>query len=481
VLVLHPVAEFELLFFLLAQGRVSLSSRPGSIDHVFRLIGLTRFHMKEIARGRLTGPAVFSRLATRIQNVSFFATFMPGTRNQLGIVFLTVFLDLVGFGIVLPLLPLYSSHFGASGFMIGAIMAIYSVMQFLFSPIWGAWSDRIGRRPLLLFSTAGSAISYAIFGFGSAMAGTTALLIFLGSRALAGVCGANITVAQACIADVTPPEKRSQRMALIGVAFGLGFILGPVIGGYSLHWYGLAGPGWVAAGLCFLNFIGAWTFLPESLRPNSDHAPRRPRIAQWIHTLTHPKIGLLVGVFFLSTFCFTCFEVTIGLLVSRNFGLDFRNGADAKTITYLFAYCGVIGVIVQGGLIGRMVKWMGEPRLIALSLVLTAGSLTPLPFLHAWPSLLAALAMLALGSGLTRAPVFGLISNLTAASEQGATIGVAQSAGSLARIAGPLFAATLFQRHPASPYLAAGALAFFTAFLVWQSLVVEKVEPAIAR
>lgn len=395
---------------------------------------------------------------------------MKNRRPQLGIIFLTVFIDLIGFGIVLPILPLYSKNFGASGLMIGCIMGIYSLMQFLFSPVWGQWSDRIGRRPLLLFSTFGAAISYIVFALGSGSSGNTALLIFLFARALAGFCGANITVAQAYIADITPPEKRSKSMAIIGVAFGLGFIVGPMLGGWSTVHFGFSGAGWVAASLCAVNFIGTYFLLPESLKPTSEHVKPRPRFAQWMHTLGHPRIGLLIGVFFLSTFCFTTFEVTLGLLVGKNFDIDFKQPAGMKMVTYLFAYCGIIGVLVQGGM-GRLVKKLGEAKLIAISMILVAISLAWLGFIHHWPDLWVALALLSTGSGLVRAPVFGLISILAPANEQGATIGVAQSAGSLARITGPVFAATLFEFHPAWPYLVSGTLAFVVAILVWQWIV----------
>src|SRR3954468_21240001 len=184
------------------------------------------------------------------------------------VVFLTVFIDLIGFGIVLPLLPIYSRNFGASGLMIGIIGASFSAMQFIFAPAWGRLSDRIGRRPVLLVSTAGAAVSYVIFGIGSALTGQTALLVILGSRMLAGICGANITVAQAYIADITPPEDRSRRMGLIGMAFGLGFIFGPVIAGFSMKFFGVTGPGWVAAGLCAANFLFTALRLPESWRPD---------------------------------------------------------------------------------------------------------------------------------------------------------------------------------------------------------------------
>jgi DHA1 family tetracycline resistance protein-like MFS transporter len=391
------------------------------------------------------------------------------------VVFLTVFIDLIGFGIVLPLLPIYARNFGASGWMIGAIMGSYSLMQFLFAPGWGRLSDRIGRRPVLLVSTAGAAASYALFAVGSGLAGMTALMVLLASRVFAGICGANITVAQAYIADITPPAERSKKMGLIGMAFGLGFIFGPALGGISIHALGVQGPGWVAMGLCATNFILALAILPESWQPTSEHAARRPRLAQWSHTFHHPKVGLLIVVFFLATFCFTCFETTLGLLVGKNFHLDVNSDQDAKIIGYLFAFCGIIGAAVQGGAIGRMVKRSGEPRLIANSLFLVAISMAPMPFVRgsgptAWILLLLTLAILAIGSSLTRPPVFGLISMLTPANEQGSTIGVAQSASSLARIVGPIFAATLLEYYPPLPYLICSAISLFTALLVVQRL-----------
>jgi len=362
--------------------------------------------------------------------------------------------------------------------MIGAIMASFSAMQFLFAPGWGHLSDRIGRRPVLLVSTAGAAISYALFAFGSSLAAPIALWVLLGSRMFAGICGANITVAQAYIADITPPSDRSRRMGLIGMAFGLGFIFGPALGGISLHLFGVQGPGWVASVFCAINFVLTLAILPESWQPASEHVAGRPRLAQWLHTLSHPKIGLLVVVFFLATFCFACFETTLGLLVGRNFHLDVHRDQDAKVICYLFAYCGIIGASVQGGAIGRIVKKSGEPRMIANSLFLVALSMAPMPFVQghgagAWLLLLAVLAILSIGSSLTRPPVFGLISNLTPAHEQGATIGIAQSAGSLARIIGPIFAATLLDVSAPMPYLICSGISLVTALVVVQKLCRE--------
>jgi MFS family permease len=344
-------------------------------------------------------------------------------------------------------------------------------MQFVFAPVWGRLSDRIGRRPVLLISTLGAAASYVLFGISCGVENhTLALWLMVASRAFAGICGGNITVAQAYIADVTPPQQRSKKMGLIGMAFGLGFIFGPIIGGVSLKHLGHSGPGWIAAGLCAANFLLALFILRESRQPTSEHVAPRPRFNQWTHTLGKPQIGLLVGVFFLATFCFSCFESTLPLLVSDNFQIDIQNDeASASTVIYLFAYCGIISAFVQGGAIGRLVKKLGEPKLIALSLIFTALSLGLIPFIkgatqlswgillrpegQSWLAMLAVLALLSIGSALTRPPLFGLLSNLTSADQQGETIGVAQSAGSLARILGPIFATTTLHYLPPLPYL----------------------------
>ena len=405
-------------------------------------------------------------------------------RPSILVIFLTVFIDLVGFGIVVPLVPVFSRHYGASGFVIGAIIASFSAMQFLFSPVWGKLSDRHGRRPILLLSTAGAAVSYVVFALGSGIADhTTALWVLLLARTFAGICGGNITVAQAYIADITPPENRSKRMGLIGMAFGLGFIFGPAISGIALKYFGATAPGWVAAALCAINFFLALFILVESRQPSSTPAANRPRFAQWTHTLAQPKIGLLVLIFFLATFAFSCFESTLALLVSDNFNLGITKdeSGPATTVISLFVFCGLIGACIQGGMIGRLVKKFGEPKLIAISLFMTGLSLALLPFLKgdgplawsgllhagggAWIKMLLALALLSIGSSLTRAPVFGLLSNLTAADEQGATIGVAQSFGSLARILGPLFAATLYMHNHWLPYLICGVISIGAAVL----------------
>jgi DHA1 family tetracycline resistance protein-like MFS transporter len=275
-------------------------------------------------------------------------------------------------------------------------------------------------------------------------------------------------------------------MGLIGMAFGLGFIFGPAIGGLSLKHLGNTGPGWVAAGFCAANFITAVFILAESRKPGSEPVAPRPHLHQWRHTLAQPRIGLLVVVFFMATFCFSCFESTLPLIVSDNFNLHIQSDqTSASTVMYLFVYCGLIGALVQGGAIGRLVKKLGEPKLIALSLILTAISFAMLPFIsgtarlswavlvrpegHPWLLMLGALGLLSVGTSLTRPPLFGLLSNLTKPEEQGANIGVAQGAGSLARILGPIFATALLPIKAALPYLACTlVLIVTTLLLVWR-------------
>ncbi len=431
-------------------------------------------------------------------------------KPSLLVIFLTVFVDLIGFGIVLPLLPKYVRDFGASGWMLGAIVASYSLMQFLFAPWWGKLSDRIGRRPVLLVSTAGFVVSYALFAIGSGLTNPAAAMgIILASRVLSGVCGANITVAQAYIADLTPPADRSRKMGLIGMAFGLGFICGPALAVVALLWLGLSGPGWIAAGICLLNFGLAWFFLGES-RPADATAPARAggRFDHWREVLSRPGIGLLVGVFFLATFAFSCFETTLGLVIAENFRFA-KGTTDAEiAIAFLFALSGLIGAFVQGGPIGRLVRTLGEARLVALSLILVGASLVPLPFFTgspavsltalwkdpdasrwrffgmlfvvggpAWVLLLVNVSLLAIGSGLTRPPLFGLISMLTPAVEQGATLGVAQGSGALARILGPLFASATFMWHPALPYTVCALLALVAGLVTWSKA--SQLRPAV--
>jgi len=375
------------------------------------------------------------------------------------VIFLTVFIDLIGFGICLPLLPKYAERYGAQGWKIGAAMGVYSLMQLVFAPWWGQLSDRIGRRPVLLVSNFGSIVAYGLFGLSAQFVGETGFWILVGSRVFAGICGANLSVASAFIADVTTPEKRSKGMGLIGMAFGLGFILGPVLGSQAFKHFGLAGPGVVAAVICAINFVLGCIILPETRKKDAEPPVRRPRFEQIRHVLAMKEVGFLIGIYFLGTFAFTAFESTLPLL------LDAKLKFDEEHVGYVFAFCGIMAAMVQGGGIGRLVKSFGERRLIGASLIVVAISLVLMPLANTLATLLGALAVFAIGSGINRAPTMGLISQLSPADEQGTTLGVAQSAGTLARVLGPTVATTLYDLWLPAPYLACATIALLAGLL----------------
>ncbi len=379
--------------------------------------------------------------------------------SPLLVIFLTVFIDLIGFGICLPLLPKYAERYGAQGWKIGAAMGVYSLMQLVFAPWWGQLSDRIGRRPVLLVSNFGSIVAYGLFGLSAQFVGETGFWILVGSRVFAGICGANLSVASAFIADVTTPEKRSKGMGLIGMAFGLGFILGPVLGSQAFKHFGLAGPGVVAAVICAINFVLGCIILPETRKKDAAPPVRRPRFEQIRHVLAMKEVGFLIGIYFLGTFAFTAFESTLPLL------LDAKLKFDEEHVGYVFAFCGIMAAMVQGGGIGRLVKSFGERRLIGTSLIVVAISLVLMPLANTLPTLLGALAVFAIGSGINRAPTMGLISQLSPADEQGTTLGVAQSAGTLARVLGPTVATTLYDLWLPAPYLACATIALLAGLL----------------
>src|SRR5215210_569596 len=275
-------------------------------------------------------------------------------RSPLLVIFVTVFIDLVGFGIVIPVLPFYvvGTQFDASPRMVGLLFASYSVMQLIFTPVLGRLSDRYGRRPVLFFSLLGTSAGFLILGF------ATALWMLFAGRIIDGISGGNISTAQAYIADVTTPEERAKGMGLIGAAFGLGFIFGPAIGGILSRW-GIGVPFLFAAGLAFANAVLLYFTLPETVTP--DH-PARVSAAgggwsQITASLKQPKLAFVLLIFFLFVVAFSIMTASFALYTMYRFGFDAQHNG------YLFGFIGVIGVLIQGVLIGRLVKRWGETPL----------------------------------------------------------------------------------------------------------------------
>lgn len=382
----------------------------------------------------------------------------PGRRALL-VLFLTVLLDLVGFGIVLPLLPLYADGFGATGTAVGLLVTVYSVAQFFMAPLWGRLSDRFGRKPILILGLVGSALAYLVFAW------SRNLTWLFASRILAGIGGATIPVAEAYIADVTPPERRAGNMGLIGAAFGLGFTIGPALGGVMAS-ISFEAPGYLAAGLCLANALLAATLIHETL-PRTRRAEIRPLAAAghpvvaMARALRMPDLRRVLILYFLFTAAFAVIQPTLSLFGQVRFALDDRQ------VGYLFAFLGLVSAAMQGGIVRRLVPRFGEVRLIQLSGIPFVVGLVLLGLAPSLPVLLLALAVLAVGYGGALPPVLGLVSRVAPAHIQGGVLGVGQSVGSLARIVGPLAAGVAFDVGPSVPYLlGAGVAGLATAMAV---------------
>ncbi len=357
-------------------------------------------------------------------------------KASLTVIFLTVFIDLMGFGILIPILPTFASkNLGASDFEIGIVVAIYSLFQFLFNPIFGRLSDKFGRRPIILISLFMTSISYVIFSYST----TFALLLF--SRILAGLGGSNIGVAQAYIADITPKEERSKGMGMIGAAFGLGFLFGPLIGGFlSSYSYMIAGFG--SAAFSGLALIFALFFLPESLKEKKSDQKFKFRLFEYEYTkrtLTHPQIGFLITLFFIIVFSMANIYGTFAILGYKHYGFtDQQNG-------YLFGIVGIVGAIIQGGLIRYLSKKFEDKTLILSGTFLMMLGLGMLPYGVNFLGVALVAAVLAIGTGILQPTVLSMVSKVSPDKEQGAILGINQSFASLARVLGPIWGGFSFE------------------------------------
>ena len=384
------------------------------------------------------------------------------SRRALLVLFLAVFVDLLGFGIIIPLLPLYADQLDASDVAIGLLLASFSLMQFLCAPLWGRLSDRVGRRPILLLGLGSSCVFYGLFAFASWQA---SLLWMFVARIGAGMAGATIPTAQAYIADVTAPQRRARRMALLGMAFGLGFTFGPLIGAVAVGWVGPGqlpvGPGVAASGLSGTAFLIGLFWLPEPPRrrpvQTTVAASRFVWSVLWSRRVSR-SVPWLVASSFLVTLAFANFETTLSRYVKDVFGFSYRQ------LFLLFAGVGLTLAVAHGALVRPLVSRMRELPTIVLGCLLLGAGMAGLALAAAYnskaslvgPALLTVVGYAALPPSLQ-----ALLSRRSDAEVQGAVLGVGQSASALARILGPIMGNVLYSLHPAHnlPYTSGALIA----------------------
>ena len=375
------------------------------------------------------------------------------------VVFLTVCVDFIGFGLILPLLTRYAEDFGAGGVQIGILFLSYSLMQMLVSPWWGRLSDKWGRKPVLMISIGGNAVSLAL----AAMAGSYAWLLV--ARVLSGILTSNVAVAAAYIADMTDGEERSVGMGMLGAARGIGFVLGPIIGG-ELSVFGIAAPFWGAALLATVNFLAAVIVLPETA-PKQDSRMRTGFWASLKVMRRNPLFEKILTIAFVQVVAFSMLEMAYVLFIERRFELN-----PTQTTLYagrVFTFIGVVLALVQGLLLRRLVVIFSEATLLkaGISMVLAAMVLIPVTPVGVWPFFLFATALAGGGQALVAPTLLSLVSRLAQDSAQGATMGAYQSVQSLARVVGPLCAGILFDLSGENlPYQVAAGL---TALALWRA------------
>ncbi len=375
------------------------------------------------------------------------------------VIFLTIFVNLVGFGIIIPLLPFYAETFGASPLAIGLLFAVYSLCQLVASPLLGDLSDKHGRRPVLIFSLLGTVVSFVMM----AMAHSLAMLF--AARIVDGLSGGNISTARAYVADVTEPKDRARAYGLIGAAFGMGFIMGPALSG-ALAAYSYTAPVWVAAALTLVATLMAWFWLPETVHRAA--AGTGMPFRNLVEMLQRPGLRRMLWIDFIYWFAFAIFQTTFALFVARRFGFG------VSQTGYFFAAFGVLGAIVQGGAIRPVVHRLGDKATFALGLVCAAVGLIGATYAHTITLFTVALVPLALGIGFGHPTVSALVSRAGRADEQGRVQGAAGAMESLGRTMGPVWGNAALARYgEGTPYLSAAACLLLTLFLSLSYRVVD--------
>jgi MFS transporter, DHA1 family, tetracycline resistance protein len=374
-------------------------------------------------------------------------------KSPLATILLVVFVDLIGFGMIIPILPLYAKSFQAEEWQIGLLLGCYSFMQFLASPVLGYISDRIGRKPVLLVSLIGSVIGYAV------MANAHSLTMLFIARIIAGICGASVGTAAAYIADITPAENRSRRMGLIGAAFGVGFVLGPAIGGILSHFWTVA-PFWFGAGLALLNAIAVLLFLPEPEKHVKRSEVSTPVAADAVGRTGFDGIALLVVTYFVAIAGFAIVTMIYPQVLDRRFTLN------TSQISMVFVFLGLVGAFIQGGAIGRLAKRFGDYKLAGAGLLLMAISMLVMPLAQNMGLFLLFTFGLAVGNSLAQPTLMAMASRLAATTAQGRVIGTVQSAGSLGRVVGPSAGGVMLGWDRPGPVLAYGNTPFLIGGIV---------------
>jgi len=400
---------------------------------------------------------------------------MADRRAQLGIIFLTILIDMIGFGIVIPVLPLYAEHYGATAMQNGLLVAIFSLAQFLCAPLWGQLSDRVGRKPVLFVSILGTAAGFLLMG----LAGSLWMLFV--ARVIDGAAGGNIGTAQAYIADISTPQERAKAMGLIGAAFGLGFMFGPAIGGWVGGHYGFQAPMYLAAAMALVNAVLVLVILPESLPAERRGVGKRGSIFEVLQHCDRRVYLSVSATYFLLTTGFSMMTFVYALFVFHRFGIGPIGTGN------LLALVGFIGVLIQGGLIGRLVKNFGEARLATAGIVILSSALFALPLASSMAALILASAGVAIGNSLLMPTLTSLASRSVDANWQGRALGLLQSGGALARWVGPLTGGWLLafdvaarsKEHYARSPLWAGAV-LVAAAIVFTLMLPRAVSPAPA-
>ena len=362
---------------------------------------------------------------------------------------------MLGFGIVLPLLPFYAESMGATPLQVTILVASFSAMQLAAAPFWGRVSDRVGRRPLLIGSLFASSVSYLVFGLAHSF------FWLLVSRMAAGAAGGTITIAQAYVADTTVHEERARGMGHLGAASGLGVMLGPAVGGAASDWWGLGAPGFVAAAFCALNGVAAIFLVPESHK--EEHRTRAGQAAtlrSWVASMTAYPLSVMLSVYFLTISSFTAMTSVLALYLERSFGVD------EKDMAVLFTLSGATTVVVRGALLGRLVKRVGESVTVRVGICSLMAAMIVLPFLPSARWAMLVVGLYAFGAGTLFPALASLVSRATDRASQGSILGGSQVVGGLGRVVGPLWAGFFFQSVGIATPFNLGAVLVLIALLV---------------